>query len=1507
MLDVQFLKILREKLAYGSTNSALLNCIPGTSLSKIDAFDLNLIQEGLAGAFVEKLFTEESFLFNISYQNIQEKELDEEKKLKLELLSKKLNRIFNDNELSFQEKGHRTFGFGYPLFVMEVEDSWVRKKVGAKEKEKRLICAPLFIWPLEIQKSFKQNRTWSIRKSADAIPFLNDTFVSFIKQKRQVDLIKSLGSDSEESITYPILERKVSDIVRAVNTYEKTTNDVLIPNEYIFPLHTKEQLKEKAAINGFIEWSGVFSLYSKQKQSLINEIDQLIERKDEFSVDQDDSSGEASSSIFAHGFTATDTDHSQQAVIDQLNRGNKFIIQGPPGTGKSQTLTALITNALSNGAKCLVVCEKNTALEIIYDNLNNLGLGDLCGFINDPIADRRKIVEKVRSTPLINYPRFFDVKFNQVTEDLQKQIADLSKGYEALAAIIWEDQRWSDMLGKYLKTKKTVKSNPLKDKLKSIEWDLTPGEYHHLISILNRLEELVNQPNLSIDEELHDDFFTDERKGYIKETIEDIYKSQIKNALTLKQHFQEIPVQYKSDITNYFSEINKELSDLIDNFNNTYSQLEKIAPQIIHMPPASIKENLSKVTAIFSPRTKKALEYKNNILRIYNETQKLSEKIPDLKSNFVSDPEFMPIEVLKLNIDKFDEDHKKFVASINSLIEKGVTDLLKENRITTGADLKRLHDLNDKCKEFVEKLNESKLFKRRFSFDEKSNFYEHQENLSEIITKLENVNKGLKFFSPYYDYQSFFLKLDTKDKKVVKTFTNLDSKNTVKYADLFNHFYFEKILLHNEKISLPKDTKKLENLYNKIEELKKILVNKTLSTFSKKQWESINSYPQYKSLYNLRGGGGQRRNSLRQIINHNFNFFTNFFPVVLTNPTACATLFPLTQDIFNIVIFDEASQLRLEDTYSALLRGKIKVVSGDQHQMPPPRAYEPSDSGNDDENDEEPEEDEEKIVERNITKSLANSESLLDYSITKGYKKTPLLVHYRSNHSALIEFSNNAFYSGNLLPIIKDENYTPIIFNRVDGLYTQRTNPAEADKAIEILDNLVDLEKGTCPSVGIATFNLYQRDLINDKLSQKAAKDPVFAEKLHMLNSNRKPLFVKNLENIQGDERDVIIVTTTFGRDEDGRFRKHFGPLNNRNGYRLLNVIITRAKDKLYICTSIPEEEIIKFESELKRIGKNDGSSIVLAYLAYAKAVSDGNKKDAEHILSVINSYSTEEKVSQPRILETESPFEEEVYDELVKIVDDPNRIESQVWIGTFRVDFLISPKYKNQKPLIIECDGATYHGSTEAYAYDYFRMKQLVENGYVVHKIWSSNWWDEEEYYHELKVLKNLIEEYDQKPKEGERFYKSILKQNEPEINSEIRKLIQNDIDHDEIVTGFTTDSTPDEELTIDEMTEAKSSVELLSTNQPTKKKKSETNGNQQSSLFSLGSDDIATNKDLWFKLSHWGKETGHFNGFQNRACYSMGLYIAKNSKLTVKQEAYGKKLFESAVAKGFVYPTAS
>lgn len=1483
MLDGQFLKILRDKLSKGSTNSVLLNCLPGTNLYKIDVTELNLIDPQTANNLVGKLLSESNFTFPVSFQDIHEKDLTEEKKLSLERLSKKLNRVFNDNELSFQEKGHRTFGFGYPIFVIEVEDSFVLSKVNAKTRPKRLIAAPLFIWPLEIGKSFKQSRSWMLRKLEDSTPFLNDSFASYIKQKHGVDLFSLFESENDEIFTYEKLQRNVGQIIKAINKFEKNVTDIFSPNDLVVPLRTKDELVEKSSSTGFVEWSGVLSLYSKQKQSLINELDTLIENKDIFSTDEETSS---ESSPFLHNFSALDTDYSQQNVIDQLKSGSRFVIQGPPGTGKSQTLTALITNALSNGKKTLVVCEKSTALEVIFNNLQALGLGDLCALINDPTSkDRQKVVEKVRSAPLASYQGVSDIKFQNAINEVGENIKELSKGYAVLMKNIWEDQIWADMLGRYLKVRKKIKDNPLKIPLKEIDWELNPDEYRNIRRVAIKSQDLQLRNESTLITKLNKDFFNSEKKGLVKETIYDYTQDILASLKELNKLFNKFPEDCKTSALDYYKRLFDELDAAILNFDENYEQLTRLSPELTELLPASFNDQLTKVASFFSTKTKRANHYRTEILNAYKRLAEQPKEIGHIEFKFLPDPEFLKLSLLNSNISEFKKTIKNLKKDQDNEISMLVETFLNECEENKVIDFDLWKKLSEELVNVIEKINETKLLDKKIKLTDKDNYHSKKQLLADLTDSVQLIADNLNNFSAFYDYERYVSTLNDREKKIVKVFSELKQGGEERSnVDLFDRYYLEKILLENQDPDAINNSDQLDLLYKKINQLKQLVTQKVLSTFGSLQRKSVRDYPGYKSLYNLRGAGGQRRNSLRQIVRKDFNFFSNFFPVVLTNPTACATLFPLEQDLFDLVIFDEASQLRLEDTFSSLLRGRHKIVSGDQHQMPPPRQYELTNAWTDDDETEEAGDDQDAIVDNNITKSLANSESLLDYALTIGYKKTHLLVHYRSNHPALINFSNNAFYSGNLLPIIRKEDYTPITFYQVNGLYKDRTNPEEADKAIEILNEIIIPKQGICPSVGIATFNLYQRDLILDKINSKASIDPQFSEKMAMVY--KKGFFVKNLENIQGDEKDVIIMTTTFGKDKDGRFKKHFGPLQNKNGYRLLNVIITRAKNHFYVCTSIPEEEYLSYERELKRVGKNDGTPIVMAYLAYAKAVSDNNTSAIEHVLDVVKKGSSEERISSTPLIDTESPFEEEVLEELGAIVSDSSRIRSQVWIGSFRVDFLIDPIDQERKPLIIECDGATYHGTSEAYAYDYFRKRQLRDNGYEVYNIWSTNWFDEDEFYKEVEELKELLADYDSVTPENTKFAKEKKKGAGDSIEEDL------DLDNEfnlEFVETEATDNLDDVEAIENSRVESGSIEE-----------------NHQQSFFpsdQVVELELPLSSDIWFQLSHWGKESGNMTPFNNRFCYSIGRYISKNGNMTPKQTAFAKKVYKQAVNKGFVY----
>jgi len=349
---------------------------------------------------------------------------------------------------------------------------------------------------------------------------------------------------------------------------------------------------------------------------------------------------------------------------------------------------------------------------------------------------------------------------------------------------------------------------------------------------------------------------------------------------------------------------------------------------------------------------------------------------------------------------------------------------------------------------------------------------------------------------------------------------------------------------------------------------------------------------------------GQRALKLRQMIatgagTEGGDPLFDLCPVWMASPATVAQVFP-REALFDVVIFDEASQCRLEEALPVLLRARRVVIAGDPKQLPPTRFFEAANTESDDTAAE--------TAAEVFDRQLSEAEDLLSAALNLSVQESFLDVHYRSRDAALIGFSNQAFYSGRLLPLPGHPERlapsSPIQLQRVDGLYADRGNEAEALAAVDIVARLLALPRP--PSIGIACFNLPQRDLILDALDDRAAADPDFAERLATARERQgsgsfEGLFVKNLENVQGDERDHLILCTTFGPDADGKFRRNFGALSRAGGERRLNVLVTRAREAVHILTSIPRSEYTvapAADTETRITGRH----YLYAYLRYAEA-----------------------------------------------------------------------------------------------------------------------------------------------------------------------------------------------------------------------------------------------------------------------------------------------------------------
>jgi very-short-patch-repair endonuclease len=270
--------------------------------------------------------------------------------------------------------------------------------------------------------------------------------------------------------------------------------------------------------------------------------------------------------------------------------------------------------------------------------------------------------------------------------------------------------------------------------------------------------------------------------------------------------------------------------------------------------------------------------------------------------------------------------------------------------------------------------------------------------------------------------------------------------------------------------------------------------------------------------------------------------------------------------------------------------------------------------------------------------------------------------------------------------------------------------------------------RDTVPTTGVVTFNIHQRDAILDALKSEAEKDRVFADVLSR-EENRKDeeedigFFVKNLENVQGDERDVMIFSTTFGKRANGKFARFFGPLSQTGGQRRLNVAVTRARDRIEIFTSIPTDKVSDaltrpLESVHTGVKPRD---VFQLYLAYAEACHAGAHERVEDVLKRAASLSYGGSVGSEGVDDYDSEFEMQVADLLRR---NGFKVLTQVNEGEFRIDLAIVHPTENRYALGIECDGATFHSSWSARSHDIWRQRVLESCGWRIYRVWSTDWW---------------------------------------------------------------------------------------------------------------------------------------------------------------------------------------
>jgi primosomal replication protein N'' len=503
----------------------------------------------------------------------------------------------------------------------------------------------------------------------------------------------------------------------------------------------------------------------------------------------------------------------------------------------------------------------------------------------------------------------------------------------------------------------------------------------------------------------------------------------------------------------------------------------------------------------------------------------------------------------------------------------------------------------------------------------------------------------------------------------------------------------------------------------------------------------LESEDEWEDLTRLRGPRSRR---LREIIENGwYKGLAQLRPIWLMSPDVASQLLPLIPGMFDLVIFDEASQIPVENSFPTLYRGKRVVISGDEKQMPPTRVF--TKNFGDDGDDGVDDNDYEELNDDVAHKDSLNRKEIKDCSdlLVLGKSVLPksmLKIHYRSKYRELISFSNSAFYENLLsIPVMHPENVIrnirPIEVIRVDGLYTDQTNKEEAIRVVELLAETWKRPKR--PSIGVVTFNTKQAQLIRDLLVEKSENDHLFGqiysiEKERVQDGEDMGFFVKNVESAQGDERDMIIFSSTFGRDSKGTFKRQFGPLSQIGGERRLNVAITRAREKITIVTSMPINEISSALPNNKK--PKTPRDYLQAYFDYAIKISSGSLTEAVESLNRINSKNLSNDAYK---YENEDGFLNSVSSVLKNL---SLKFISNTTKDVFELDFIIEDAVTGRFGLGIECDAHRHPLLEKARAREIWRLKTLRLGIPNIYRISHYEWYHNRD--REINSLRKAIED---------------------------------------------------------------------------------------------------------------------------------------------------------------------
>ncbi|HTI11996.1 MAG TPA: AAA domain-containing protein [Puia sp.] len=973
-------------------------------------------------------------------------------------------------------------------------------------------------------------------------------------------------------------------------------------------------------------------------------------------------------------------DPTQTRAILQSRTGYSYIIQGPPGTGKSQTITNLIADFVARGKSILFVCEKRAALDVVYHRLKQNGLDELCCYIHDSQGDKREFIKDLKAT----YEDFTSGKMDlgairaRRTALLEKMGGQLELIREFHLTGTREDKETGMEVRELIERIIALRESLV---------ELPPGEEEQLPSyrdwkdsgaviaiLIDLLEESGAEPVFSEHpfSRIHERIFLADnpyslldgllqQAMYLLHQVETVVRDsqlaaqhgtldKLKSLVQFAVLLYPLAQAGNLALADPGSEESRELGRRIREYRQQQEQLQvvmqknsgwrhKLAEQdLISGLTLALKYEGAFFGFLNGPWTK----FKKRLLKDYDFSQhvvtptyhsillaldaeyeavrQLSQTKRQLQEQYRLDPidtAWLSIEILH---------HKKGDPALTYLLQHP-----EASKVITI--LHGLHQpLNQLESRLLQCLHQPPAGELSAIRDELQNIQLNADGLSDWLPALrsftglpEEVKNALRQLplNPIQTEAVIARKALYQIYRANKAFADIDRQRMENAIRQLGEGYAGLRQLNADYIRASIRQRFLQQVD---------LANMAASQLTEEKKKFKKNYNEGRKILENEFGKSMRHKSIRELSAKESGLvLKDIKPVWLMSPYSVSDCLPLDSDHFDVVIFDEASQITLEEGVPALYRSRQTIIVGDEKQMPPTDFFSTTKAEDPDDLERRDDEDGEEWLPEDADSLLAQGSRKLT--------STLLSWHYRSHYETLISFSNHAFYEGRLLTIpdktIHHKEKTAITITSPDdaipmadslfdrsisfhyhtgSVYEKRGNRAEAFYIAHLVREL--LNRNTRESIGIVAFSQEQQRTIESALDELAGQDVSFGLKLEeafnrMENDQFTGLIIKNLENIQGDERDIIIMSVCYGFDARKKMLMNFGPVNKRGGEKRLNVLFSRAKIHMAVVSSIRHHHITN--------EYNDGANYLRRFLHYAEMVSSGQMEMAGTILNSLN------------------------------------------------------------------------------------------------------------------------------------------------------------------------------------------------------------------------------------------------------------------------------------------------